>query len=571
MKVIYASLLILLSAFVYAQQTPYEISNFQETAEYEQVIEYYKTLDKQYEQAKLLTYGPTDFGAPLHLFVLSKDQDFDPVSIRNKDKRILLFNNGIHPGEPEGIDASMMLSRDLLSKDALPDNIVICIIPLYNIGGSFNRSSTSRANQNGPKAYGFRGNSKNYNLNRDFIKTDSKNAQSFQEIFMHWNPEVFVDNHTSNGSDYQHVMTLIPTQKDKLNPIISEYLSQKMVPGIYEKMADQGYDLVPYVQFIGETPEEGIQQYFESPRYSTGYASLHNSIGFMPETHMLKDYKSRVDATYALMQCFIEIVHDDAQILAKNKKLADQAVQTQTSFPLQWTLDTTKVDSLLFKGYKGKHKPSQVSGLPRLYYDRQDPYEKVIPVLNTFKPTLSIEKPKAYIIPQAWSRVTDLLHLNGVKLDTLRQDTMVQVESYYLSDYKTMSKPYEGHYMHSEVQVNPVLQSIQYYAGDIIVHTNQSKNLYIINTLEPQGMDSFFAWNFFDSILDQKEHFSSYIFEDTAVEILQQNPELKKALDAKKASDSAFASNAYAQLEFIYKHSDYYEPSHNRYPIGRIL
>jgi len=157
--------------------------------------------------------------------------------IRKQDKRVLLINNGIHPGEPEGIDASMMLARDLLKGNKIPANVVICIIPLYNIDGSHNRTSTSRANQNGPLAYGFRGNSRNLDLNRDFIKTDSKNSASFQQIFNTWNPEVFVDTHTSNGSDYQYTMTLIPTQKDKLNQVLSTYLTGQMVPSLYKEMA----------------------------------------------------------------------------------------------------------------------------------------------------------------------------------------------------------------------------------------------------------------------------------------------------------------------------------------------
>ncbi|WP_448636667.1 M14 family zinc carboxypeptidase [Pedobacter panaciterrae] len=221
-------------------------------------MKHYEQLDKTYEQAKLFTYGNTDFGKPLHLLVLSKDKIFDPIAIRKSNKRILLINNGIHPGEPEGIDASMMLARDLLKGDLLPKDVVICIIPVYNIDGSFNRTGTSRANQNGPVAYGFRGNSKNYDLNRDFIKTDSKNSHSFQEIFNIWQPEIFVDTHTSNGADYQYVMTLIPTHKDKLNPILSGYMTKTMLPSLYEGMKKAGYEMIPYVNSVEETPDAGI-------------------------------------------------------------------------------------------------------------------------------------------------------------------------------------------------------------------------------------------------------------------------------------------------------------------------
>ncbi|WP_379087068.1 M14 family zinc carboxypeptidase [Pedobacter sp. UC225_65] len=237
--------LMAISMASFAQQTPFERSNKKETTTYAEAIAFYEGLAKAFpQQAKLFTYGSTDFGKPLHLLVLSKKGIFDPSALRKSNKRIFLVNNGIHPGEPEGIDASMMLSRDLLKGNKLPEDVVICIIPVYNIDGSHNRSGTSRANQNGPVAYGFRGNSKNYDLNRDFIKTDSKNSQAFQQIFNTWQPEIFVDTHTSNGADYQYTMTLIPTQKDKLNPILSSYLTKTMVPDLYSQMKGKGYELI---------------------------------------------------------------------------------------------------------------------------------------------------------------------------------------------------------------------------------------------------------------------------------------------------------------------------------------
>lgn len=565
-------LLFLLTAAlnVMAQKTPYERSGNKETTTYDEAISYYKFLAKTYPQSKLLSYGVTDFGKPLHVLVLSKDKEFDPLTIRKSNKRILLINNGIHPGEPEGIDASMMLARDLLKENKLPKDVVICIIPIYNVDGSFNRSGTSRANQNGPVAYGFRGNSKNLDLNRDFIKTDSKNSAAFQLIFNTWQPEIFVDTHTSNGADYQYVMTLIPTQKDKLNGILSNYLTKTLVPNLYEEMAKKGYPMIPYVNSIGETPETGITGFIESPRYSTGYSTLHNTIGFMPETHMLKTYNLRVDATYKLLQSYIGIVERDAKIIGENKRKADDFVAAQKEFPLEWKLNKNEGDSISFKGFEAGKKPSLISGADRLYYDRNKPYVKNIKQWNKFESAVSVQKPVAYIIPKAWDKVIALLKLNNVKMQQLKTDAKLKVESYYIGDFKTGTRPYEGHYVHSAVKLNKAEQTLQYYAGDFVVYTNQPTNRYIIETLEPQATDSFFNWNFFDSILDMKEHYSSYVFEDTAAELLKNNPELKAKLEEKKAADTAFAKNGSAQLEFVYKNSDYYEKTHNRYPVGRL-
>ena len=571
MKNYFVCCFLLIAIKTFAQKTPFELSGKTETTTYTAAIAYYENLAKSYPEAKLLRYGDTDFGKPLHLLILSKDKVFDPIAIRKSNKRILLINNGIHPGEPEGIDASMMLARDLLKGNKLPKNVVIGIIPLYNIDGSFNRTGTSRANQNGPVAYGFRGNGKNLDLNRDFIKTDSKNSAAFQLIFNTWQPEIFVDTHTSNGADYQYVMTLIPTQKDKLNGILSNYLTKTLVPDLYTDMEKQGYPMIPYVNSIGETPETGITGFIESPRYSTGYTTLHNTIGFMPETHMLKSYDLRVDATYKLLQAYVHIVERDAKIIGENKQKADEFVAAQKEFPLDWKLDKTTVNDLTFKGFEAGQKPSAVSGADRLYYDRSKPYTKTIKEWNKFEPAISVQKPIAYIIPKAWDRVINLLKLNGVKLQEIKADQKIEVESYYIGDFKTGTRPYEGHYLHSAVKLNPVKQKLQYYAGDFVVYVNQPGNRYIVETLEPQATDSYFNWNFFDSILDMKEHYSAYVFEDTAAELLKKNPELKDKLEAKKASDAEFAKNGAAQLDFVYKNSDYYEKTYNRYPVARLI
>jgi len=554
-----------------AQKSPFELSGKTETTTYKAAIAYYQGLADTYPEARFLTYGSTDFGKPLHLLVLSRDKVFDPALIKKSNKRVLLINNGIHPGEPEGIDASMMLARDLLKAGKLPKDVVICIIPLYNIDGSFNRTGTSRANQNGPVSYGFRGNSKNLDLNRDFIKTDSKNSATFQLIFNTWQPEIFVDTHTSNGADYQYVMTLIPTQKDKLNPILSDYLTKTLVPDLYAGMEKLDYPMIPYVNSIGETPETGITGFIESPRYSTGYTTLHNTIGFMPETHMLKSYDLRVDATYRLLQTYIQVVERDARIIGENKRRADEAVAAQKEFPLEWKLNKTEVNDLTFKGFEAGQKPSTVSGADRLYYDRTKPYTKTIKEWNKFEPAVSVQKPVAYIIPKAWDRAIALLKLNNVKLKELKTDQKITVDSYYISDFKTSTRPYEGHYLHSAVKLNTIEQNLQYYAGDYLVYVNQPSNRYIVETLEPQATDSYFNWNFFDSILDMKEHYSAYVFEDTATELLKNNPDLKSKLEAKKLVDPEFAKNGAAQLDFVYKNSDYYEKTHNRYPVARLV
>ena len=563
--------LILSSAFlsVNAQISPFE-SNKALTTTYQELMDYYQILDNKYEQMRMLDCGQSDIGKPINLIVLSRDKIFDPIEIKKQNKTILWINNGIHPGEPEGIDASMMLVRNMLQNNLIPKQVVICIIPIYNIDGMLNRGN-SRVNQNGPVDYGFRGNYQNLDLNRDFIKGDSKNSRVFQSIFNIWQPQVFIDNHTSNGSDYQYVMTLIPPQKDKLNPILSDYLSSLMLPDLYSNMKASNHEMTPYVNSIEDSPDAGITGFLETARYSTGYAALHNTIGFMPESHMLKPYAQRVDASYTFMEKLIDIVKRDADLIFKNKQKADASVKAQLSFPLQWSLDEQSFSLFKFKGYAAKYKTSDVSGLPRLYYDKNEPYEKDIRVYDHYLPSDFVKKPFAYVIPQSWQKLIDLMLLNGVQMKRLSHDQELESEMYYIDDYKTVSKPYEGHYLHSKVKLRTFNQRVKYYEGDYLIYTDQIQNRYIVESLEPQGIDSFFAWNFFDSILGQKEHFSDYVFEDVAASILRQNPELLASFEAEKKKNPEMLKSQMSALNWVYKNSKYYEKTYLRYPVARIF
>src|SRR5215813_11694664 len=353
--------LLIASSQTFAQdlKTRFEQSGGTESPPYSEIISWWNKLDTQSPVVKKQEMGMSDAGFPLNLVILSNDKDFDFASLQKKNKRIILVNNGIHPGEPDGIDASMLLVRDIVTgKKKLPDNVVLAIIPVYNIGGCLNRSPYYRVDQNGPEEFGFRGNSQNLDLNRDFIKCDSKEARSFAEIFHLCDPDVFVDNHVSNGADYQHVMTLLSSQHSKLGGVLGEYMNKQFEPGIYALMKEKGYDLVPYVSFGGNAPDAGMTAYFDGPRYSSGYATLWHTFAFVPETHMLKPYEQRVRATYALMESVIAFTSKNSTTIQQLRQQTKQSVIQQTDFAVSWKPDTTRHDYVTFKGYEAGYKPS---------------------------------------------------------------------------------------------------------------------------------------------------------------------------------------------------------------------
>jgi len=551
--------------------TFYEKGNGNQSASYQETISFYQKLDKNFPTIKMQQMGLTDSGEPLHIVIFDAEKSFKYDSTKSK-KTVLLINNAIHPGEPDGIDATMQLFRDLaLSKIKIPKNTIVVAIPVYNIGGALNRNSTTRVNQDGPEQYGFRGNARNFDLNRDFIKSDTKNTKSFTEIFHQLNPDVFIDNHVSNGADYQYHLTYIMTQHNKLGKVLGDFLNQEMTPAILKDLKNKKVETTPYVNDFQGTPDKGFSQFFESPRYSTGFASLFNTIGFVVETHMLKKYSERVKATYDFMLSTIEFMDKNGVKIKEMRLQNEKQFQSKKPYTLKWEIDSTKAEKNSFLGFEGSIKKSDVTTGNRLFYDKTKPFEKQINFYKEFKSSKNIEIPVAYIIPKGFWTVIDLLKANKINYSQLKKDSLIEVKSYKISDYKTTSSAYEGHYSHRNTKVISNTEKIIFKKGDYIFSTNQKGVKYLLETLEPEAVDSFFNWNFFDTILQQKEGYSDYVFEDLAFQILKEYPQLKSELEQKIKDDSKFANNPEAQLDWIYKHSVYYEKAHLQYPVFSLM
>jgi hypothetical protein len=571
-KCIFFVYLTLNLSFIFGQQSRFEKSKGTETATYFEAIDWYYSLAKKSKYITIKTMGQTDAGYPLHLILLNTTIDKKIVNTSSTNQVIILVNNGIHPGEPDGIDASMLFARDVATgRIILPANVVIAIIPVYNIGGCLNRNGYSRVNQNGPIEYGFRGNAQNLDLNRDFIKCDSKEAQSFAEIFHKLQPDILIDNHVSDGADYQYTMTLLTTQYDKLGSTLGSWLKSTFEPALYKSMAQKNWAMTPYVNFETENAATGMQMFYDSPRYSSGYAALFGTLAFVPETHMLKPYKDRVQATYSFLQTMAE----QASVHALNIKLmrAKQMAETLTKkqFALSWQVDSLEHSTILFKGYEQAFKQSKATGLQQMYYNHEMPFEKNIIFYNKFIPKNFVDAPSAYIIPQGWHAVIELLKKNGIQFKRFNKDTIITVQAYKITQFKSYSNPYEKHHKNYGVKTTVEQQAILFLKGDYYIPTQQIAKRYLIETLEPTGEDGFFAWNYFDAILQQKEGYSDYRWDEIAAKVLEKDTLLQQKLLTKKSQDTVFANSAAAQLEFIYKNSPYYEPVHLRYPVFRTI
>jgi hypothetical protein len=277
---------------------------------------------------------------------------------------------------------------------------------------------------------------------------------------------------------------------------------------------------------------------------------------------MLKPFPQRVRATYAFMEALLEQLNQSNMVLPKEPQASDWQV-------FSWKQANSTQDSLFFFGYRAAYKQSKVTGQQRLYYDRTQAWQKRIPFHNTWIPVDSVRMPKAYLISPAWREVIERLEWNGVQGETITKAETMRLGASYIEHHEAGRNPYEGHFLHQHTRVRDTVLTIQVQPGWVKYSVTPRNSRFLSQVMHPEASDSYFNWNFFDAILQQKEWYSAYVFEEKAEAFLAANPAVKAQFEARRAADPAFASDGFAQLYWIYRQSPWYERTNNLYPVFR--
>jgi len=526
-----------------------------------------KLICKKHKEVEMYNMGNSEYGLPIYVCIINGAGDSTKTFEKARNETTILINNAIHPGEPDGVNALLLWLEEWIENGKKTKKLpVIAFIPAYNVGGMMNRSTNSRANQNGPVEYGFRGNSRNLDLNRDFIKMDTENSFIFTKIFHGLDADVFVDNHVSNGADYQYTLTYISSLKERLAPSIRALTYEKLIPELTSLLKKKDTELFSYVELKEQTPAEGIIVFNDLPRYSMGYASLFHSLSFTVETHMLKPFPERVKVTKQFMEELTKWTFENKIEIEKQRLVARKWEQEQVYFKFNYQR-TEQKDSILFKGFEHSFPIHETTNLKRLFYDRSKPYERFVPYFSRSLAKDSVLIPEFYIVGTQEKVTINRLKANSIQFETVKSDSILSLHVNIVSDFKSLTKPYEGHFRHREITIKQKEVKINLKKGDIIIPTKQKGAYFIHSVLQPKAEDSYFSWNFYDSYLQQKEYFSSYVFIDQITEILTENPQLKLEFESKKAKDEAFRNSEWEQLYFIYSNSPYFEQTFMRLPV----
>ncbi|MFC4820665.1 M14 family metallopeptidase [Dokdonella ginsengisoli] len=560
--------------------TPAERAKFATTPSYEQTRAWLERLAAAApERIRLTRFGISPEGRDLMLVVAAKDGEFTPAAARASGKEIVLVQSGIHAGEIEGKDAALMLLRDLSVEPrhaGLLDHAILVWLPIFNVDGHENSHPYNRINQNGPREMGFRATAQNLNLNRDYMKADAPEMRDWLAMFDAWQPDLFLDIHTTDGADYPYDLTWYMEQWGPLHPALKRWQSEAFEGSILPDFDKRGHLAAPYLELVDHRDlGKGIANFGSGPRFSTGYVALRNRAAVLVETHMLKPYAVRVRATYDFVAATLAYIgrHPGELRKAVAQADADTVARTrdaQASLPVAFRTSDQSVPFTL-KGYAFKHEASPISGDTWVSYDPRTPKTYTIPFFRDLVPTQTVRLPAAYLVPAGWPQIADALRRHGLRVERAEQPLQLRVERYQLDAPHWDEQPFEGRHWLREFDATLETADAPFAAGALLVPLDQPGANLAVNLLEPRAADSLLHWGFFDAIFEQKEYADARVAERLARERLEKDPALKAEFEARLAADAAFAKSPAARLAFFYRRSPWYATQKiGAYPVVRL-
>lgn len=554
--------------------THFERTNFLESPNYDETVAYFAQFERTHK-AHLFTFGMSPQGRALKCLVVAGNHEFTPQDARASGKVVVLIQNGIHAGEIEGNDACMLMVREMLVENTLAQlmqNVILLVVPIINVDGHERRSEFNRPNQNGPKLQGWRTTSWNLNLNRDYMKADTPEMRALLSLYRDWQPDFFIDNHTTNGADYQYHITYGIETHANIDTELARWGNAMLMHRVLARVEQQGFIVGPFLEMVGARLEDGLLSEPMLPRYSSGYAAAHNRLMLLVETHSLKPFATRVFATKAMNTAALEFVNANYAALKNLNYYADSHTvhdyrHDRKPFPLVFTR-TDESEPMTFRGFESHDEESDITLAPVTRFS-DTPIDMQIPLFNKSEVEATVDVPFAFAIPREFAHLAEILALHGIDFKVMQEPESLTVERYRFVDFEFASRPYEGRQRVS-VKVEKFLENVRLPEGTFIVYTQQKALRVILHLLEPESPDSFVQWGFFNAFFERKEYAEAYIMEPQARQMLASDVSLREEFFEKVSGDEDFSEDPGLRLDFFYRRSPYFDKAERVYPILRL-
>jgi murein tripeptide amidase MpaA len=603
-----------------------EKTQWQQTAHYDEAVRIMRRLAVLSPEVKVIQFGTTSQGRAMYAMIVSSDKAFTPADAAKANKAVILIQSGIHAGEIEGKDTALMLVRDMVitkTRAAWLKSAIFLVIPVFNIDGHENRSPFNRANQNGPDITGTRAQAQELNLNRDYMKAATPEMHGFLTLYQAWMPDFMFDNHVTDGADYQYDVTWDMAHHQDMGEPTRSWVNDRYIPELNKRMEASGHLVSPYGALRGGgngeggqfgppggggqagaagqngqpggaggnrvsggqggqgrgagAPGSGRREFWVeifSPRYSHLYTAALNRPCLLVETHSLKSPRTRAWANYDIMVHSINIVTEDPQALRTAVRNADAKYAAQAgdrSAPPVYLAGKNSPGGhpLTYHSLKTGTFPSEITGTPVVRYTAEkDDFETI--QHDGIETTAEAQEPLGFIVPLQWKEIADELKLHGVQMELIPMDLNQEFETWRFTDVKYVSSGEAGQMM--DYTLNPVKEKIDVPAGSWWVPLHQSRARLIMALLHPAAPDALIRIGFAAPIFQQMGRIGAnpYLSVPIATKVAEEHPELLQEFEAKVKSDSAFAADPQARINWWTSRSNYQPSAVNRYPVLQV-
>jgi hypothetical protein len=551
-----------------------EKTDWNETAPYAEAVEISKKLERSSRFVKVIDVGTTPEGRTMIGLIVSKDRAFTPEAAARTGKVVMFIQSGIHAGEIEGKDTVLMLVRDMVVTKkfaAWLDHMIFVIIPVFNVDGHEDFSPYHRPSQNGPKSTGLRATAQRVNLNRDYVKADTPEMRAWLRLFNAWIPDFHIDNHVTDGADFQYDVTWDMARNQDLAEPAGTWVREKFVPELNKRMEADGHMVAPY----GALRQREFFMEVFSPRYSHLYSAVQNRPSLLVESHSLKSAKTRAWAHYDIMRHTIDTILLNPEALRRAVRDADQQMMDRagdrSAAPVYLAGKvSSKSRPLVYYSLKNGPFKSEVTGaMVNRYLPEKDDINTVIH--DQIDTTVEAQMPLGYLIPVAWKGLADVLRLHGVDVEWITKPVEQDFETHRFSNAKFETTSFEGRVM-VNFDTRLVTEKIAIPAGSFWVPMKQRRARLILAMLEPSAPDSLAKWGFMNSVFEGggRGGLGEYLSEPIARRMMADSPALRKQFEEKLASDPQFAADSRARMRWWFDQSKYQPGDAGRDPIVRV-
>lgn len=493
-------------------RTRAERTGYLETSRYDDVVTFIDSLRRIGAPIAVGTIGTTSEGRAIPYVVASRPLVSTPAAARAAGRPIVYVQGNIHGGEVEGKEALQALLRDLVfqSRPNVLDSIVLIAVPIYNADGNekFANQARNRGEQNGPELVGQRPNAQGFDLNRDYVKADAPETRASLHMFNTWDPDVFVDLHTTDGSYHGYALTYAPSLNPAgdIGPAFAggAYARDSLLPELRRRVRTRrGDETFDYGNFVSQdSAARGWFTYDHRPRYGTNYYALRGRIGVLSEAYSHDPFARRVASTYAFTSELLSLVAERGSRIRDLSRRADSVVAawgtgvSSAQIPIRGELTTAPyigdviVESLERTGDTVRTEPGVRRGMRRTGSFR--PVR--MPVYDRFAATLSTPTAWGYAFSAGDSSAARLLKLHGIEVERIenacatRGDTF-DADSVIVSPNAFQNRraaSVEGRWQQADVRLD---------AGTYVVRLAQPLGVLATYILDPRSDDGLVAWN----------------------------------------------------------------------------